>query len=187
MITKEEVLNAFDIIEKYQEQERQKIKELEVESDKRSILILGLNTRELNCLMAANIKTIGELLSIDRFELRKFRNIGKKTIDGINRKLKDFGIETPGFRNKALDIVEAYHNQLNLSNVRHLREQLSCDLDRLDRNDFIKYMGGSKSQFLTLGNKYRLIRKPDIKFRKVVIENDAGKKMITNKRYFKGS
>ena len=86
--------------------------------------------------------------------------------------------------NKALDIVEAYHNQLNLSNVRQLREQLSPDLDR---NDFIKYMGGSKSQFLTLGNKYRLIRKPDIKHRKVVIENDAGKKMITNKRYFKGS
>lgn len=98
MITKEEVLNAFDIIEKYQEQERQKIKELEVESDKRSILILGLNTRERNGLMAANIKTIGELLSIDRFELRKFRNVGKKTIDGINRKLKDFGIETPDFR-----------------------------------------------------------------------------------------
>ena len=98
MITKEEVLNAFDIIEKYQEQERQKIKELEVESDKRSILILGLNTRELKCLMAANIKTIGELLSTDIFELRKFRNIGKGTIDGINRKLKDFGIETPDFR-----------------------------------------------------------------------------------------
>lgn len=98
MITKEEVLNALDIIEKYQEQERQKIKELGVESDKRSILILGLNARELNCLRAANIETIGELLSIDRFELRKFRNIGKRTIDGINRKLKDFGIETPDFR-----------------------------------------------------------------------------------------
>ena len=98
MITKEEVLNALDIIEKYQEQERQKIKELGVESDKRSILILGLNTRELNCLRAANIETIGELLSIDRFDLRKFRNIGKSTIDGINRKLKDFGIETPDFR-----------------------------------------------------------------------------------------
>ena len=98
MITKEEVLNAFDIIEKYQEQERQKIKELEVESDKRSILILGLNTRELNCLRAANIETIGELLSIDRFYLKKFRNINKKRIDNINRKLKDFGIETPNFR-----------------------------------------------------------------------------------------
>ena len=39
-----------------------------------------------------------QLLSTDRFELRKFRNIGKSTIDGINRKLKDFGIETPDFR-----------------------------------------------------------------------------------------
>ena len=97
-VTKEEVLNALDIIEKYQEQEKQKIKELEVESDKRSILILGLKTRELNGLRAENIKTIGELLSIDIFELRKFRNIGKKGIDDINRKLKDSGIETPDFR-----------------------------------------------------------------------------------------
>ena len=62
------------------------------------LLILKLNTRSLNCLRAANIETIGELLSIDRFELRKFRNIGKKGIDDINRKLKDFGIETPDFR-----------------------------------------------------------------------------------------
>ena len=85
---------------------------------------------------------------------------------------------------KALDTVEAYHKQLNLSNVRQLREQLSPDLDR---NDFIEYTGGSESQFLTLGNKYRLIRKPNIKHGKVVIENDAGKRMITNNRYFKGA
>ena len=98
MITKEDVLKAFDIIEQYQEQERQKIKELEVEADRRSILILGLNTRELNCLKAESIKTIGELLAIDRFDLRKFRNIGKKGIDDINKKIKDFGIETPMFR-----------------------------------------------------------------------------------------
>lgn len=98
MITKEQVLEAFDIIEKYQEQERQKIKELEVEADKRSLLILGLNTRELNCLKAAGIETIGELLSFDRFDLRKLRNMGKKGIDDVNKKLKDFGIETPNFR-----------------------------------------------------------------------------------------
>lgn len=97
-ITKEEVLKAFDIIEKYKEQERQKIRELGVEADKRSILILGLNTRELNSLKANDIETIGELLDLDRFELRKFRNIGKKGIDNINKKLKDFGIETPDFR-----------------------------------------------------------------------------------------
>lgn len=98
MITREEVLKAFDIIEKYKEQELQKIKELEVEEDKRSILFLGLNTKELNCLKAGGIRTIGELLAIDRFELRKFRNLGKKGIDDINKKLKDFGIETPAFR-----------------------------------------------------------------------------------------
>ena len=99
-ITKEEVLKAFDIIEKYKEQELQKIKEIEVEveADKRSILILGLKTRELNSLKANDIETIGELLAIDRFELRKFRNMGKKGIDNINKKLKDFGIETPDFR-----------------------------------------------------------------------------------------
>jgi|LSQX01.2.fsa_nt_gb DNA-directed RNA polymerase subunit alpha len=98
MITKERVLIALDIIEKYQEQERQKIKELGVESDKRSVYILNLNTRALNCLKSANIKTIGELLSVDRLELRKFRNFGKKTIADINKKLKDFGIDTPEFR-----------------------------------------------------------------------------------------
>ena len=98
--TKEEVLKALDIIEKYKEQELQKIKEIEVEADKRSILILGLNTRELNSLKANDIETIGELLDLDRFELRKFRNIGKKGIDNINKKLKDFGIETPDFRTK---------------------------------------------------------------------------------------
>lgn len=98
MITKEQVLEAFHIIEKYQEQERQKIKELEVEADNRSISILGLNTRELNCLKAYDVETIGELLTIDRLELRKFRNLGKKGINNINKKLKDLGIETPDFR-----------------------------------------------------------------------------------------
>lgn len=98
MITKEEVLKALDIIEKYQEQVRQKIKELEVEEDQRSISILGLETRAANCLKAAGIKTIGELLSVDRFELRRYRNVGKKVIIDINKKLKDFGIDTPEFR-----------------------------------------------------------------------------------------
>lgn len=98
MITKDEVLKAFEVIEKYKEQERQKIKELEVESDKRSILLLGLKTREINCLKASEIETIGELLAVDRFELRKYRNLGKKGIIDINKKLKDFGIDTDEFR-----------------------------------------------------------------------------------------
>jgi hypothetical protein len=85
---------------------------------------------------------------------------------------------------KAFYTVEAYQKQLNLSNVRQLREQLSPDLDR---NDFIKYIGGSISKYLTIGKKYRLIRKPNPEHIKVIIENDGGKKMITLNRYFKGS
>jgi len=97
MITKEEVLCALDIIERFQYQEKQKIKQLEAESDKRSISILGLDTRSLNCLKSGDITTIGDLLAFDRSELRKFRNIGRKTISNINQKLKDFGIETQDF------------------------------------------------------------------------------------------
>jgi len=83
---------------------------------------------------------------------------------------------------KALDTVEAYHNQLNLSNVRQLREQLSPDLDR---NDFVEYIGGSDSKYLTNGEKYRLTGKP---YRnRVCIINDGGNRMNTNVRYFKGA
>ena len=98
MITKEEVLKAFDLIDKYKEQEKQIIQNLEVKKDPRSFLILGLKTRQINCLKAVEIETIGELLAVDRFELRRYRNIGKKGIVDINKKLKDFGINTPEFR-----------------------------------------------------------------------------------------
>ena len=98
MITKDEVLNAFNIIEKYKEQQKQLIQNLEVEADTRSILILGLKTREINSIKAAEIETIGELLAVSIHDLRKFRNLGKKGIIDINKKLKDFGINTPEFR-----------------------------------------------------------------------------------------
>ena len=98
MITKKEVLNALDLIEKYKEQQMQKIIEIEADSDPRSIFLLGLNRREINCLQAAEIETIGELLAVDRHDLRRFRNLGRKGINDINKKIKDFGINTPEFR-----------------------------------------------------------------------------------------
>ena len=98
MITKVEVLNALDLIEKYKEQQMQKIIEIEADSDPRSIFLLGLNRREINCLQAAEIETIGELLAVDRHDLRRFRNLGRKGINDINKKIKDFGINTPEFR-----------------------------------------------------------------------------------------
>jgi DNA-directed RNA polymerase alpha subunit len=97
MITKDQVLKALEIIEKYQEQQKQIIQDLEVKEDPRSLLILGLKTREINSLKDAEVETIGELLALDRFTLRLFRNLGKKGIIDINKKLKDFGIDTPEF------------------------------------------------------------------------------------------
>ena len=80
----------------------------------------------------------------------------------------------------AQEIVKDYEAQFQAP-VMH---QLSPDLDR---NDFVEYIGGSDSQYLTIGYKYRLIRKPDLRHRKIVIENDASKRMIAIKRYFKGA
>jgi DNA-directed RNA polymerase subunit alpha len=101
MITKHDVLKAFDIIEKYKEQQKQIIQDLDlevqVETDRRSILVLGLKTRELNCLRSAGIETIGELLATDRYFIRKIRFLGKRGISDINKKIKDLGIETPNF------------------------------------------------------------------------------------------
>ena len=99
MITKDEFSKALDIIDKYKEQQKKITQDLEIEADTRSLLILGLKTRQNNCLIIhAKIETIGQLIAVDRFDLRKFRNIGIKGIIDINKKLKDFGINTPKFR-----------------------------------------------------------------------------------------
>ena len=97
-LTKEQVLKAFDIIEKYKEQEKRKTIESGIIIDSRSILLLGLDVRGINALKNNNILTIGELLSLHRRELKKFRNLGKKTITNINEKIKEFGIETTPFK-----------------------------------------------------------------------------------------
>ena len=97
-ITKAQVLEALELIEKYKSQALRKlVTEIEKESDTRSILYLDLETKQLNSLRMADINTIGELLAIGRFDLRKFRNLGRKGIESINEAIKGRGIETPPF------------------------------------------------------------------------------------------
>ena len=98
MTTKAEVLKAIETIEKYKEEQKQVLRELDIELDTRHVSILGLNTRELNALIYYEIETIGELLALDRFNLRRARGMGKKSIENINKKIKEFGINTPEFR-----------------------------------------------------------------------------------------
>lgn len=100
MITKKEVLSAINLIESYKIQELIQIKSLAVESDKRNISILGLGTREEKCLYSYEINTIGELLNLNRRELIRFRNLGKKGVESINKSLKGIGILTTDFSTK---------------------------------------------------------------------------------------
>ena len=101
MITKEQVLIAVEIIEKYKIQEKTNINQIEETAikaeDKRSIKCLGLKTRENNCLRNAGINTVGELLCESRRGLIKYRNMGAKGILMINKAIKDDGIDTEDF------------------------------------------------------------------------------------------
>src|SRR5574344_2071305 len=58
---------------------------------------LELSVRALNCLKAADVETLGELVSIPRHELMKFRNFGKKSMTEIDMLMErldlSFGID----------------------------------------------------------------------------------------------
>ena len=81
---------------------------------------------------------------------------------------------------KALKIVEEYHYQLKQEIVNH-KPKLN-DIG-LKRGDFVVYVGGSESQYLTKNMKYRLTREP--RGNKIVIKNDKGNRMVTNQSFFK--
>jgi DNA-directed RNA polymerase subunit alpha len=54
--------------------------------------IIELSVRASNCLKAAKIKTIGELVSKTEEELLNFKNFGKKSLDEIRDRLKELDL-----------------------------------------------------------------------------------------------
>lgn len=56
------------------------------------ISALNLSVRSGNCLTAANINTIGELLAMDEGALLKLRSFGKTSMREVKRKLADCGL-----------------------------------------------------------------------------------------------
>ncbi len=50
---------------------------------------LELSVRSHNCLMAANIKTIGDLVKRDEQEMLKFRNFGRKSLQELTQILEE--------------------------------------------------------------------------------------------------
>ena len=58
---------------------------------------LDLSVRALNCLKAAEVETLGDLVSYNKNDLMKFRNFGKKSLSEleelVNNKGLDFGMD----------------------------------------------------------------------------------------------
>lgn len=54
---------------------------------------LELSVRAHNCLKAANIKTLAELVSLPEGELLKFRNFGRKSLAELAEVVQNFGLE----------------------------------------------------------------------------------------------
>jgi len=59
----------------------------------RSVDELELSVRASNCLKAANIKTIADLVSYDESQMLQFHNFGKKSLDEIKAVLEPMGLE----------------------------------------------------------------------------------------------
>lgn len=53
---------------------------------------LDLSVRALNCLKTADIETLGDLCKINRAELLKFRNFGKKSLTELDAKLASLNL-----------------------------------------------------------------------------------------------
>jgi len=55
--------------------------------------MIELSARASNCLKAAKIKTIGELISKTEEELMNFKNFGKKSLEEIRDRLKEMNLD----------------------------------------------------------------------------------------------
>ena len=51
---------------------------------KSKLVDLDLSVRALNCLKAADVETLGELVKFNRNDLLKFRNFGKKSLTELD-------------------------------------------------------------------------------------------------------
>jgi DNA-directed RNA polymerase subunit alpha len=60
--------------------------------DSMSIDELDLSVRSNNCLRRAGINTVGDLLKKTEAEMMKVRNLGKKSLEEIKKKLADMGL-----------------------------------------------------------------------------------------------
>jgi DNA-directed RNA polymerase subunit alpha len=59
---------------------------------KTSLGEMDLSVRAYNCLKAADIKTLGELVQLDMADMMKFRNFGKKSLTELENLVEEKGL-----------------------------------------------------------------------------------------------
>jgi len=69
---------------------------------KAKLVDLDLSVRALNCLKAAEVETLGDLVAFNKNDLLKFRNFGKKSLTELDELLEDknltFGMDTSKYK-----------------------------------------------------------------------------------------
>ena len=60
---------------------------------KTKLVDMDLSVRALNCLKAAEVETLGELVAFNKQDLLKFRNFGKKSLSELEELVRSRGLE----------------------------------------------------------------------------------------------
>ena len=60
---------------------------------KTKLIDLDLSVRALNCLKAAEVDTLGDLVSFNKSDLLKFRNFGKKSLTELENLVASKNLE----------------------------------------------------------------------------------------------
>ncbi|SHJ49277.1 DNA-directed RNA polymerase subunit alpha [Clostridium amylolyticum] len=77
--------NDMEIMIEKEEDKKEKVLEMTIEE-------LDLSVRSYNCLKRAGINTVQELAQRSMDDMMKVRNLGKKSLEEVERKLKDLGL-----------------------------------------------------------------------------------------------
>lgn len=77
--------DEVEIMVQKEEDEKEKVLEMTIEE-------MDLSVRSYNCLKRANINTVEELTNKTEEEMMKVRNLGKKSLVEVQKKLEDLGL-----------------------------------------------------------------------------------------------
>ena len=80
-----EHVNDVEIMVEKEEDEKEKVLEMTIEE-------LDLSVRSYNCLKRAGINTVEELTYKSEDDMMKVRNLGKKSLDEVSKKLEELGL-----------------------------------------------------------------------------------------------